>query len=78
MRATLNIPEDLISEVQRLSGEKSKTKAVVTAMQEFVREKKLGKILELRGKIKIQDLTKELDELETKEQEANDQRWCNR
>ncbi len=78
MRATLNIPEDLISEVQRLSGEKSKTKAVVTAMHEFVREKKLSKILELRGKIKIQDVTKELDELETKEQEANDQRWRDR
>ncbi|MDI6726928.1 MAG: type II toxin-antitoxin system VapB family antitoxin [Smithellaceae bacterium] len=78
MRATLNIPEDLISEVQRLSGEKSKTKAVVTAMQEFVREKKLRKILELKGKIKIQDLSRELDELETKEQEANDQRWSNR
>jgi hypothetical protein len=77
MRATLNIPEDLISEVQKLTGKKSKTKAVVTAMQEFVREKKLGKILELRGKIKMADVTKELDELEMKEQEENDRRWRN-
>ena len=53
MRATLNIPEDLISEVQRLSGEKSKTKAIVTAMEEYVREKKIKMLFELRGKIQI-------------------------
>jgi hypothetical protein len=78
MRATLNIPDDLISEVQKLSGEKSKTKAIVSAMQEFVREKKLRSILALRGKIKIDDVTKELEELEIKEQEENDKRWRDR
>ena len=75
MRATLNIPDELISEVQKLSGEKSKTKAIVSAMQEFVREKKLRKLIALRGKIKINDVTKELNELELKEQEENDKRW---
>lgn len=78
MRATLNIPDELVSEVQKLSGEKSKTKAIVSAMQEFVREKKLRNILALRGKIKIDDVTKELDELEIKEQEENDKRWRDR
>ena len=78
MRATLNIPDDLISEVQKLSGEKSKTKAIVSAMQEFVREKKLRNIVALRGKIKIDDVTRELDALEIKEQEENDKRWRNR
>jgi len=53
MRATLNIPDDLIIEVQKLSGEKSKTKAIVTAMQEYIKEKKIRKLLELRGKIQI-------------------------
>lgn len=75
MRATLNIPDDLIFEVQKATGEKSKTKAIVTAMQEFIKEKKLQQILDLRGKIKIEDVTKELDELEIKEQEENDKRW---
>ena len=78
MRATLNIPDDLISEVQKATGEKSKTKAIVSAMQEFIREKKLRNILALRGKIKIDDVTKELDELEIKEQEENDKRWRDR
>ena len=75
MRATLNIPDDLISEVQKLSGEKSKTKAIVTAMQSFIREKKMRQLLDLRGKIQIEDVTKELNELELKEQEENDKRW---
>jgi hypothetical protein len=78
MRATLNIPDDLISEVQKATGEKSKTRAIVTAMQEFIKEKKLRQILDLRGKIKIEDVTKELDELEMKEQEENDKRWRDR
>ena len=78
MRATLNIPDDLISEVQKATGEKSKTKAIVSAMQEFIREKKLRNILSLRGKIKIDDVTKELEELEIKEQEENDKRWRDR
>lgn len=53
MRATLNIPDELISEVQRLSGEKSKTKAIVKAMEEFIRQKKIQKLIALKGKVKI-------------------------
>ncbi len=68
MRATLNIPDDLISEVQRLSGEKSKTKAIVTAMQEYVREKKIKMLLELRGKITIDYDWQKEEELELKAQ----------
>lgn len=78
MRATLIIPDELIEEVQRVTGEKSKTKAIVTAMQEFVRDKKLRAILDLRGKIQIEDVTRELEELEIKEQEENDKRWRDR
>ena len=42
MRATINIPDDdLIAEVKEISEEKTKTKAIVTAMQEFsIRQKK--------------------------------------
>jgi len=69
MRATLNIPDDLISEVQKLSGEKSKTKAIVTAMEEFVRDKKMKKLLSLRGKIQIDYDWEKEEELELKAQE---------
>jgi len=78
MRATLNIPDELISEVQKLSGEKSKTKAIVIAMQEFIRQKKIKELIALRGKIQIEDVTKELDKLELEEMAENDRRWRDR
>ena len=53
MRATLNIPDELIDEVQRISGEKTKTQAIVTVMEEYVRRKKMEDLLALRGKIAI-------------------------
>jgi metal-responsive CopG/Arc/MetJ family transcriptional regulator len=53
MRATLNIPDDLLSEVQKISKEKSKTKAIVTAMESYVRDGKMTELLALRGKMTI-------------------------
>lgn len=53
MRATLNIPDELINEVQRLSGKKSKTQAIVTVMEDYVRRRKMEDLLALRGKITI-------------------------
>lgn len=78
MRATLNIPDNLMADVQQLSGEKSKTRAIVIAMEEFVRDKKIKKLLSLRGKIQIDDVTNELEELELQEMGDNDNRWRNR
>src|SRR3990172_5613050 len=47
MRATLNIPDDLISEVQKATGEKSKTKSIAIAMKEFIEpQSAVGKKLE--------------------------------
>lgn len=68
MRATLNIPDDLLSEVQKATGEKSKTKAITAAMQEFIRQKKIKKLLGLRGKIKIDYNWQKEEELEMKAQ----------
>lgn len=72
MRATLNIPDDLMSEVQKLSGEKSKTKAIVTAMQEFIRQKKIKKLLALRGKIQIDYDWEKEEELELQAQKERE------
>ncbi len=66
MRATLNIPDDLISEAQKATGEKSKTKAIITAIQEYIRQKKVRDLLALRGKIKIDYDWKEEEEREMK------------
>jgi len=53
MRATLNIPDELIAEVQNITGAKSRTKAVVTAVQEFIRKKRMEELLALKGRIEI-------------------------
>lgn len=45
MRATLNIPDELIKQVQELTGKKSKTGAIVAVMEEFVQRKKMMNFL---------------------------------
>jgi metal-responsive CopG/Arc/MetJ family transcriptional regulator len=72
MRATLNIPDNLMTEVQKFSGEKSKTKAIVAAMEEFVREKKIKELLSLRGKIQIDYDWEKEEGLELKAQEERE------
>ena len=53
IRATLNIPDELISEVQEISGQKSKTKAITVTLKEYINEKKVQEIIHIRGKIQI-------------------------
>lgn len=72
MRATLNIPDDLIAEVQKFSGEKSKTKAIVTAMEEYVRNKKIKMLLELRGRIHIDYDWQKEEEIELQNQKERE------
>ena len=78
MRATLNIPDDLLAEVQKITGEKSKTKAITIAIRGYLRQKRIKELIALRGKIQIEDVTGELEKLEIEEMEENDKRWRNR
>ena len=68
MRATLNIPDDLMTEIQKATGEKSKTKAITVAMKEFIKQKKIKQLLALRGKIHIDYDWEKEEELEMKAQ----------
>jgi hypothetical protein len=72
MRATLNIPDDLILEVQKLSGEKSKTKAITTAMEEFIKQKKIKELIALKGKVQIDYDWEKEEELEMKAQKKRE------
>ena len=72
MRATLNIPDDLIETVQKLSGEKSKTKAITVAMQEYIRQKKLKDLLALKGNNSLSFDWKAEEEKELKAQEKRE------
>ena len=72
MRATLNIPDDLLSEVQKISKEKSKTKAIVTAMASYVRDRKMTELLALRGKMTINYDWRTEEKIELQAQEERD------
>jgi metal-responsive CopG/Arc/MetJ family transcriptional regulator len=73
MRATLNIPDELINEVQRLSGQKTKTQAIVTVMEDYVRRKKMEDLLALRGKISIEYDWESEEEAELKAAEEREE-----
>ena len=48
-RANLVLREDLLEEATRLSGEKTYSRTVERALEDFVRRMKARQILELRG-----------------------------
>jgi metal-responsive CopG/Arc/MetJ family transcriptional regulator len=72
MRATLNIPDDLLAEVQKFSGEKSKTRAITTAMQEFIKQEKIKELIALKGKVRIDYNWEKEEELEMKAQKKRE------
>ncbi|MDI1471141.1 type II toxin-antitoxin system VapB family antitoxin [Thermodesulfovibrio sp. 1176] len=71
MRATLNLPDELINEVMKITGEKTKTKALIRVLEEYIRQTKIKKLIELSGKIEIVDVTEELENMELKETDEN-------
>ena len=67
MRITATINDNVVMEVKELTGARTKTEAVNMALSEWIRLKKLSRIKELRGKIKIFSNHDELKALEIKE-----------
>ena len=53
MPTTLTIDKKLLKEAMRYSGEKTKTATINRASEEFVKQKKLERLLNLSGKIHI-------------------------
>ncbi len=59
MKTTLNIPEDLIKTAMSLSKISTKRETVIVALQEYIRKKKIEKILEQEGKLQFEEIWKE-------------------
>lgn len=68
MRTTLNISSELLKEVAKLYEGKSISRAVEQALKDVVRRKRVELLINLAGKIDIEDLTRELENAELKEQ----------
>jgi Arc/MetJ family transcription regulator len=54
MRTTLDLPDGLLAEAQRMSGAKTKTITVVMALQQLVNSAKIERLRALRGKIRLE------------------------
>ncbi|MBM4306844.1 MAG: type II toxin-antitoxin system VapB family antitoxin [Deltaproteobacteria bacterium] len=59
MKTTLNIPEDLIKTAMSLAKHRTKTETVIIALREYIRKKKIEKILGQEGMLQFEDLWKE-------------------
>ena len=60
MRTTLDLPEDLLREAMEATNIKTKTKVIITALEELVRKSKISGLKNFKGKI---DLDVDLDSL---------------
>ena len=67
MRTTITLDEKLVSELVKLSGAKTKTAAVASAVRDQIRRVKLKKLSELLGSIDFdEELVEEADSLDMK------------
>ena len=53
MRTTLDLPEDLINEAMKVSQINTKTKVIITALEEFVRKSKISELKNFKGKVDL-------------------------
>ncbi|MGA1870426.1 MAG: type II toxin-antitoxin system VapB family antitoxin [bacterium] len=69
MRTTLNIDDALLNTLIEITKEKSKTKAISIAIKDYIKNKKLEKILSYQGNLKIENNWEQLEQEELKENE---------
>lgn len=53
MRTTLDLPENLLKEAMKITHIKTKTKVIVTALEELIRKSKLSEIKAFKGKVSL-------------------------
>ena len=58
MRTTLDLPENLLEEAMKTTHIRTKTKVIITALEELIRKAKITELKKYKGKI---DLAIDLD-----------------
>jgi hypothetical protein len=53
MRTTLDIPERLLADAMKASRIHTKTKVIITALEDLIRKSKISKIKKFKGKIDV-------------------------
>ena len=73
MRTTITIDDNLMSQLMQTTGESSPAKALRQAVQDYVRQAHLKKLLALRGQVPIEDNWRELRQLDVMPLATSDQ-----
>jgi Arc/MetJ family transcription regulator len=60
MRTTLDIPDELLNEAMKAARINTKTKVIITALEDLIRKSKSSELKEFKGKI---DLAIDLNEI---------------
>ena len=60
MRTTLDLPEELVNEAMKATRIQTKTRVIITALEELIRKLKISEIKHYKGKI---DLEIDLDSI---------------
>ncbi len=53
MRTTLDLPEDLIDEAMKATHINTKTRVIITALEDLIRKSKISGLKEFKGKIDL-------------------------
>ncbi len=64
MRTTLNLPEELLTEAMRTTHIETKTKVIITALEELIRKYTIAGLKKYKGKI---DLNIDIDSVRSRE-----------
>jgi hypothetical protein len=67
MRTTLNINDDTLKKIVQLTGAKNRSKAVNEILEVYIRDKQLKNLLNLKGKLHLDENLHELREMELDE-----------
>ncbi|MBU2537542.1 MAG: type II toxin-antitoxin system VapB family antitoxin [Proteobacteria bacterium] len=64
MRTTLDLPEELLNEAMKTTHIQTKTKVIITALEELIRKSKISEIKQFKGKV---DLDIDLNSIRSRE-----------
>ena len=53
MRTTLDLPEDLIDEAMKATQIKTKTRVIITALEDLIRKSKISGLKGFKGKVDL-------------------------
>jgi len=75
MRTTLNLDDQIMEALLRVTDADTKTQAVTQAVKDYVRRKQLEELLALQGKLRLKDNWRQLERVEMRDLKRLDRRY---